>query len=379
MSTTYCYDGADRILNDSAGNAYSYDKHGNTTKVTSAATGDVTIFVYDSDDRHVKTITPSGAGGTATVTYTRDATDRITTRAVVGSANASENGAASYGYSASGDSPDLYLGGSGAIGQRVLVLDAGATYTKDYTDPAKSMWAYPNIHGDITTSTGSGGAAAGPIVCYDPYGTPITTTGAVDADGAPNTAPGAFDAGWLGQHQRYTEHTAALNYVQMGQRVYNPTTGRFMQPDPIEGGGANDYSYPTDPVNMYDLDGDLWFIPVLVGFAARYAVKQVVKYAAKQVVKKTVKKAGSAAYSAGKSAVTSRAVGTQNRWIGNKGLLNPIKTSRFGGKLNGNRLGWSYNAPGNRAAFGLGLRGQPHRKAWFTTPYRWGSVKNGPK
>ena len=373
VSTTYCYDGADRILNDSAGNAYNYDKHGNTTKVTSTATGDVTIFVYDSDDRHVKTITPNGAGGASTVTYTRDATDRIVTRAVAGSADASENGAASYGYSASGDSPDLYLSSSGAIGQRVLGLDAGATYTKDYTDASKSVWAYSNIHGDIiTTSTGTTGQAAGPIVCYDPYGTPITTAGAADADGAPNTAPGAFDAGWLGQHQRYTEHTAALNYIEMGKRVYNPQTGRFMQVDPVEGGGANEYAYPTDPINIYDIDGDLWFIPVVVGFVVREAVKYGVKTLAKHIAKKAVKK--------GVEKVAKTTVRTppkyvnalaKSKWVG-------AKSPTFGRGSWANsgrwRLGWS---SGKKNITVFGARGSGGANRWHSdllrSPKKWGS------
>ncbi|WP_405985228.1 RHS repeat-associated core domain-containing protein [Streptomyces sp. NBC_00872] len=44
----------------------------------------------------------------------------------------------------------------------------------------------------------------------------------------------------------------------MGARVYDPTTGRFLQSDPIADGGANTYGYPADPVNMYDLNGKWW-------------------------------------------------------------------------------------------------------------------------
>jgi hypothetical protein len=42
----------------------------------------------------------------------------------------------------------------------------------------------------------------------------------------------------------------------MGARVYNPYTGAFTQPDPIQGGGATPYGYTDgDPVNEEDLAG----------------------------------------------------------------------------------------------------------------------------
>ena len=43
----------------------------------------------------------------------------------------------------------------------------------------------------------------------------------------------------------------------MGARVYDPYTGTFTQPDPIQGADANSYGYADgDPVNDTDLDGD---------------------------------------------------------------------------------------------------------------------------
>ena len=43
--------------------------------------------------------------------------------------------------------------------------------------------------------------------------------------------------------------------IQMGVRPYVPAAGRFWGVDPVEGGNANDYVYPQDPVNSFDLDG----------------------------------------------------------------------------------------------------------------------------
>jgi uncharacterized protein RhaS with RHS repeats len=44
--------------------------------------------------------------------------------------------------------------------------------------------------------------------------------------------------------------------AQMGARVYDPTLGRFLQTDPIQGAGPNAYDYVgQDPVNQNDLSG----------------------------------------------------------------------------------------------------------------------------
>ena len=59
---------------------------------------------------------------------------------------------------------------------------------------------------------------------------------------------------YLGTAQRQRDTNSGLQL--MGQRVYNPATGRFLQTDPVNGGGPNTYDYGAgDPVNAIDLSG----------------------------------------------------------------------------------------------------------------------------
>jgi RHS repeat-associated protein len=122
-------------------------------------------------------------------------------------------------------------------------------------------FSLPNIHGDVMATTDASGAQTGTFQ-YDPFGNVIGSSV------ANNTGTGT-SFGMEGQHQKLTESALVETPVQMGARVYFPGLGRFASVDSVQGGNANPYIYPADPVSKNDLTGKCFgpfieFLPLCI-------------------------------------------------------------------------------------------------------------------
>lgn len=252
----WAYDSADRNRVQAG---YGYDPLGRAVAVPAADTprgsqaGELAVGYYDTDT--VATITQNGTS----VGYTLDPAGRRAAATTTTPDQASST--LTRGYPDPSDDPGWV----------------------EHTDPAGQATLTRYAHGlggglAATVSSGPGGAGTAELAVADPHGDLVSTvplpvdgtaatgiTGWADHDeyGQPVTGaepgPGAepLGYGWLGVHQRATD-TAGTGLVLMGARLYNPATGQFTSTDPVPGGGDTAYAYPTDPINMTDLDGRWW-------------------------------------------------------------------------------------------------------------------------
>jgi RHS repeat-associated protein len=144
-------------------------------------------------------------------------------------------------YDNSSDSPGWTGTSDGSWTRNVTGLDGNTDASVAYAAAGGTTTVtlqLMDLHGDVaaTATPTSNGTTA--TYTYDEFGNTTNTS----------------RYGWLGGKDR--AQTGIGNITLMGQRLYNPATGRFLQTDPIPGGSANAYDYANqDPINNYDLAG----------------------------------------------------------------------------------------------------------------------------
>jgi RHS repeat-associated protein len=239
-------DAADRLT----ASGYSYDLLGRTSAIPAQDTpsGSGTTLTHDVDDLLATT-----SAGSTTQSLTRDPNRRL--RSDTSTSTGLPTKTTLVRYASDEDVPSGRT--SGSAWER-YITDVDGTQIATRTNTSSTSWELTDLHGD-TVVTVAPGATTATLREYTPFGAAAWSNA--------STGPVGLSHGWAGGAGKLSSF-APGGLVQMGARTYNPTTGRFLEVDPIPGGGANAYDYANqDPLNQSDLGGDAtvwqthWTVP----------------------------------------------------------------------------------------------------------------------
>lgn len=269
--TQYSYDGLGRldqaVLPDGTVRGYGYDADSNRTAVTNNG---VTAATYTYDASATPGVDELTSVGSTTYAYTADGQVKSYGTNTVswdgwGRITGGTFGGVSITYkydpsgglemrtSSNGASTRYLLGDlfetdrSGDI--QVAYVDGPAGDLAEYAGPptlsSTLTVLYYNGHGDLAAEADVNGVRDA-LHTYDPFGAPT--------DSPPSdTTVHRYTGRWAKQYD------TSSGLILMGARPYDPSLGRFLAVDPVDGGSLNNYDYADqDPINGYDLTGTMF-------------------------------------------------------------------------------------------------------------------------
>ncbi|HTA06045.1 MAG TPA: RHS repeat-associated core domain-containing protein, partial [Solirubrobacteraceae bacterium] len=227
--SNHTYDSANRLTD--AGIAY--DAFGDITKLPAADAGGAELTSTFYADETLASQTQSGE----TIGYHLDPLGRPRQAIASGTTNST----LTMHYAGGGNTPSWSEETSGHWTRNISGLAGGIAAIQSSGEAP--VLQIEDLNGDIVGTASLSETATGLLSKGDSteYGVPRTSK------------PSKYS--WLGGLGLQTEFPTGI--IAMGARSYVPEIGRFLQPDPIEGGSANEYAYTYgDPVNTNDPSGE---------------------------------------------------------------------------------------------------------------------------